>query len=477
MPIQYDDNGLTIQTQTEIVSEREQALQPTLGNDFSIEGDSVVGNLQASDTDRELDIQEALAFLVNQMSITGASGIFLDFYGQFKSLTRNATSKTIITRTVRGTAGTSISMGSLIINDDDIDLEFILNNDIVLDEFGAFSAPFIATVYGATNVSDGDSFSIITPLAGVTEVIFVTGDGTESEGIDAESDEDFRARIIATNNINSVGITSGIAAKIGELDNVQAVTYLENKSSTNYTYEEYVDSTHTITATVNSFTINGSGTAFLTDLDANYSIKYTDDLSDEQTQIVSTIASDTQLTTVNKSTTAATGVTYSYAPPVLPPNSFEIIVLGGDADEIAETIFLNQVPTTETIGNTSVLVTDSEGQSETVKFTIPDELTLEITADVYYTTVLSADEKSALVDEFVDYLIGLQTADSNKGMGMDVDSGDFGHLSNTNAKVQRIRNIQLKLDTDISYTDYISVGIREIISLSSSNINLSYIAV
>lgn len=476
MPIIYDENGITIQTQSEIVTEREDALKPVLGSDFSIEGDSVVGNLQASDTDRELDIQECLSFLVSQMSLSNASGLFLDFYSQFKSLTRNSSSKAIIQRTIKGTSGTTISSGGLIINNNVLDIEFILIEDILINSVGEATAQFEATVFGALNLTDAQTYSIVNPVSNITNVIFVTGDGLISNGEDAESDEDFRQRIQTTSNINSVGITSAIVSQILALDGVSASFYIENKSSTDWTYENWVTSTHTITATANSYNLAGSGTLFLTDLNTNYQLKYEDDSSDEQLLVVSTITSDTALISRDKILTAVTGSTYSYAMPVLPPNSFEIIVLGGNEVKIAETIFYNQVPTTETIGNTSVLVTDSEGYSEIVKFTRPTQVDIDLKADVYYTVALLDDEKTALKQTMVDYWNSLKSANISKGIGLDVDSLDFGYLSNTNSKIRKIRNIEIKKSIDSIFTDYISIGNREIANILIDDISLTYIA-
>ena len=58
MSITYDTTGISIQTLTEILDERENNLQSFLGADFVISGDSAIGNLQAADSDREFDIQE-----------------------------------------------------------------------------------------------------------------------------------------------------------------------------------------------------------------------------------------------------------------------------------------------------------------------------------------------------------------------------------------------------------------------------------
>ena len=55
--IQYDQNGLIIQSLLDILSERENSCQKIFGDDFYISGESVVANLQSADADREWSIQ------------------------------------------------------------------------------------------------------------------------------------------------------------------------------------------------------------------------------------------------------------------------------------------------------------------------------------------------------------------------------------------------------------------------------------
>lgn len=472
MPISGDSTGLTTQTLSEIIQERESACQSFLGNNFQITGDTVFGNLQASDADREYDIQELLSFLVGQLSLSNSSGIFLDWNANFKNLSRISPNKTQITRTINGTVGTVVS--SLTILDTNLNEEFLLVSSVTIGGTGKVQGTFESTGYGYLNVLDGDTFSIVTPTLGVSSISFVTGDDIIQEGNDAETDEVFRARAISTNNINSVAISSAIVAKILELDGVESATYIENNTN-GYLYEEYTALSGTISASADSFTVTGSGTSFLTDLNVNDSIKYEDDLSNITTKVVATIVSDTELTVTDKITVAVTGASYDYAPPTLSPKSFEIIVLGGDEDEIAQIIMDNKVPTTATYGSIDVDVTDSEGVTETIYFSEPTEVRIVMEADVYYTSSLSEEEQTALKTAFVDYWNTAKSEDGGKGVALDVDSGDFGILSNTSSKIQRIRNIKVKRYTDVDWSanQYVSIGQREIATLAVADITLN----
>lgn len=477
MPINIDNTGLTTQTLSEIHEERETELQGFLGSDFEIQGDSLIGNLQASDADREFAIQELIKGIYNAMSLQNSTGSALDNNALFKNQKRLSKLRTVITRTINGVAGTTITAKSLTIRNQNNNYDFELASDVVIGMGGTVQAQFQTLFYENVVVNNSDVFVITTPIAGVTSITFETGDGVLQSGRQVESDEEFKARILNSNTVGSTALSEAIVAKIRQLDNVEFATYLENKSSINYMYEDYVAGTGSISTSVNSFTVTGSGTNFLTELDANYSLKFEDDASDEQTVIVSTIASNTSLTAKNKTTTVATTNPYQYAPPTLPPNSFEIIVLGGVDTDIAQVILDNKVPTTMTVGNSNAIATDSEGQSEVIYFTRPTEIDVVMQMDVYYTSVLTTDEQNTLKTALVNYWNGLKSTSSTNGIGLDMDADDFAQVSNQFSKIRKIRNIEIKKSGNISFTDYIEIKNREIAMLATGDITLNLIAV
>lgn len=128
MGIQYDNNGLIIQNLSEILDEREENCRAFLGDDFQISGESVCANLQASDGDRELSIQELLLYLATQLDPEQAEGIWLDYICSLNNIQRISATKTIIPITVTGTPGTSKNAGEITIVDNQTD-EYFINKD------------------------------------------------------------------------------------------------------------------------------------------------------------------------------------------------------------------------------------------------------------------------------------------------------------------------------------------------------------
>ena len=115
--IQYDQNGLIIQSLLDILSERENSCQKIFGDDFYISGESVVANLQSADADREFSIQELLLYIANQLDPDQAEGIWLDYICALNNITRYKATKSTIPITVIGTAGTAKNTGEIIIVD------------------------------------------------------------------------------------------------------------------------------------------------------------------------------------------------------------------------------------------------------------------------------------------------------------------------------------------------------------------------
>lgn len=87
----------------------------------------------------------------------------------------------------------------------------------------------------------------------------------------------------------------------------------------------------------------------------------------------------------------------------LPPHSISLVVLGGNATEIANEISAKKTPGAGTYGTTTVVVTDSIGISNPIKFYIPTPKTITVAISVTpLTTGYSSAIGVALVKAIVD---------------------------------------------------------------------------
>jgi len=81
----------------------------------------------------------------------------------------------------------------------------------------------------------------------------------------------------------------------------------------------------------------------------------------------------------------------------IPGHSICALVLGGDSDEIAEAIWLNKAPGVGTHGNTTKTYTDQSGNSNTIKFTIPDKEVVAVTVTITTYAGYDADRCVAMI--------------------------------------------------------------------------------
>lgn len=69
----------------------------------------------------------------------------------------------------------------------------------------------------------------------------------------------------------------------------------------------------------------------------------------------------------------------------IPAHEFEVSILGGDDDEIAETIWDNTPAGIRSHGDTTVVITDAQGISQNTKFTRPSEVDIYFKVDISVT--------------------------------------------------------------------------------------------
>lgn len=86
-----------------------------------------------------------------------------------------------------------------------------------------------------------------------------------------------------------------------------------------------------------------------------------------------------------------------------PPHSFECVVQGGDAFTIAETIWKTKPAGIETDGNVSEVITDSQGQVHTIKFSRPTAVPVYIIANLTLDGSYPSDGDNAVKTALVTY--------------------------------------------------------------------------
>ena len=227
--IQYDQNGLIIQSLLDILSERENSCQKIFGDDFYISGESVVANLQSADADREFSIQELLLYIASQLDPDQAEGIWLDYICALNNITRYKATKSTIPITVIGTAGTAKNTGEIIIVDGTTDEYYINSTAFVLDNDGKANVQFEATSWGEITALSNSKFSLKTPSSGISSVVYNTS-GKATVGRNTETDEELRERRADAVTYTASSILSSIKATVSQIDGVEYIQTYENDS-------------------------------------------------------------------------------------------------------------------------------------------------------------------------------------------------------------------------------------------------------
>lgn len=91
----------------------------------------------------------------------------------------------------------------------------------------------------------------------------------------------------------------------------------------------------------------------------------------------------------------------------LPPHSFEAVVLGGDPEDIGDTIWLNKPFGIESHGDETVSITDSQGFPHSMRFTRPTLVDIYITVEVVTNDdVYPSDGDDQIKQRIVEYANG-----------------------------------------------------------------------
>lgn len=123
----------------------------------------------------------------------------------------------------------------------------------------------------------------------------------------------------------------------------------------------------------------------------------------------------------------------------LPPHSFRVVVAGGDDNDIGQQIWDTQPAGIQSVGTTSVIVQDSEGESQTVYFSRPTPVYIHVRVyrDFYNEEDYPVDGDAQVKQNIVDWAL------LNQPIGTDVIRQ---RLNIPVYEVPGIENIQIDID-------------------------------
>lgn len=386
--IQYDSNGLVIQSLLDILSERESACKTIFGDDFYISGESAVANLQSSDADRELAIQELLLYVASQLDPDQAEGIWLDYICALNNITRYQATKSTIPIIVTGTPGTIKNASEVIIVDEATDEYYTNMSDFELDEDGKANVQFQATSWGDIVTLSSNNFSLKTPTIGIINVEYNTN-GEATIGRNTETDEELRTRRNTTVSLTATSILSSIKAVVVQINGVKYITVYENDT--------------------------------MREVDG------------------------------------------------IPAKAFEVVVDGGDEDEITAAILSKKPAGIQAYGNITKTVSDEDGNTFEIGFTRPIKQPIDIQLKFVSDTAQTDEWKNDLKVEL------LKAFDSIYTVGDNVYVYNLYYILNNHPEIKNVTEFKVKLHSaaESAYSDTVTIGKKELATLVDSNISIS----
>lgn len=227
MTLKIDSNGVQIQTLQEILDERQSNLLSVMGEDFTIDRTSPIGNMELADASNEQLIHEVVAYLASQLSSETAEGYFLDCICEYNNIFRFSQSKSKCDFRIVGEPNTVIIKGDLRIYDGDTGAYWLNNKDCTIEDNNSVLCTFECEEYGPFESKIGNTIEIKTPLNGLTRVEALE-ENNLIEGRYAETDQELRVRRRqAVQNTGAYSLDN-IKSAIFTLEGIIDCKYIEN---------------------------------------------------------------------------------------------------------------------------------------------------------------------------------------------------------------------------------------------------------
>jgi uncharacterized phage protein gp47/JayE len=242
MPDTLDENGLTIQTLTDIVAGLEAGMKAIYGDDINVDPDSPDGQMINMFAQACIDIRELIQDIYTSMDPDQASGVVLDQRVAINGIMRNGGTYTVAP--VEITVDRAVSLIGLdTLSDaleadfpanvytvkDDAGTQFVLLDSVNIAAAGTDTYDFRAVNIGAVEVAVGTITTPVTVLAGVTTI--ANASAASTQGVDEESDTALKIRRRKSTAISSSGYLDSIESNILALDGVTACVVDENATN------------------------------------------------------------------------------------------------------------------------------------------------------------------------------------------------------------------------------------------------------
>lgn len=389
------------------------------GADFPVTPDSPFGNytsvIAAAIKESAWDLAQ---MVYDQLDLSKAEGVNLDKIGAYIGLDRLKASGSEGLLEFKGVVGDDIPLGTTVRSSTSSDIVVATSSDATYDNTSCYK-----TFIKIQSVQNDTTYTV--SAQGMSYSIVSDSDATESEILLAlestltGSSTNFTVQIVNdTLEITSVSRSNSLSVLVSNnmfIEYVSLVTRAENTT----------DGAITILAnTLTEFETKPIGTVSvnnpldfnlgrLDETDEEYRIRLGERKANTGTgtrdALISSVSNLNGVTSVSiiENDTVAYFSTGQY------PKSFQLFVLGGDEDEIAQTIWDTKSSTIRTFGTVTRLVEDVQGNTQTVYFSRPDQsyAYVNVVYTVYSEETFPSDGEQLIAQAVVAYGSALEVGE------------------------------------------------------------------
>lgn len=482
------DDGLVIKRFSDIKSEIEIVLRDTFGNGINLLPTELVGQFVSIISEREALIWEKLQDVYDSFSPANSSGVSLDNAVSITGIQRLEATKGTGTVTAYGTLSTVIAAGSIVSVDGNADARFVTLED--------------ATIGAGTNEVQDIDFDAV-PDSGSWTLVF-DGDETSSLNYNANAST-IQSALNSLSGLSDVtvlgdyssGFTVTFAGADGSVD--QPMLQIGTNTLESSSVEVSVSFTETVKGILPNVDINieaesaglipayaGTLTVIETPIAGWDSVSNDSDIT-----AGTNVETDAELRLRRLQTLATPGTTTPDAirAKILaidevdackvfentnnfvdaqgrPPHSFEAVVLGGDNQEIVNTIWSNKPIGISPYGSSSGTAVDNAGTNHTVYFSRPTEIDIYVIVNLTINSDYPSGGDDAVKEAIVEYAL------NNFGIGDDVITVRFFTPLN---EIDGVTDIEILIGTSISPTtdNNILIAENEISNFDTANITVN----
>ena len=224
-----DNNGLELDSLSNILNNYEEELKLKYGKDFFIHPEGVIDNIATVSGILNMHLQEQIAKLAKEFDPEATEDVWQDALYERIGVTRLLSQKSTFVLKVQGAANLVCNARSMTIRSKSDNNEFENISEFATDENGVALVDFQCVIDGAIEVKPTDEFLIVTAPDGITSVV-QADDLQFSIGRERESDNEFRIRFRNSKALNAKATHNACIANLSKyVDDTKFLRIVDKK--------------------------------------------------------------------------------------------------------------------------------------------------------------------------------------------------------------------------------------------------------